>query len=76
MASSGVYFEKKMHAELPCQWRWKQCSLLFDRMERFLQVNQHDVGLHVALKCTDMQELVSSFELEERQGASLSVFQV
>ncbi len=31
----------------------------FDKVERFLQVNLHDVGMHVALKYTDMENMVS-----------------
>ncbi len=31
----------------------------FDKVEKFLQVNLHDVGMHVALKYTDMENIVS-----------------
>ncbi len=44
MASSGFYFEKNMHAELP--WQWRQHGLLFDEVERLSQVKWHDVGVH------------------------------
>ncbi len=56
MASLGFYFKKKMHSELPCQWR--QNTLLFDKVEMLSQVNWHDVGVHAVLSYTDMQDLV------------------
>ncbi len=34
----------------------------------------HDIGMYVAPECTDMQELVSSFELEERQHANFAIY--
>ncbi len=46
-SSSGFYFEKNMHVEM--LWWQRQPASIFEEMERFSQVNWHDVGMHAAL---------------------------
>ncbi len=70
-----------MHAEL--LWRRRQCDLPFDKVEKLLQVN---IGMHAALQCTCMEDLVSkenasspiwqypSFKAGENGSLSIMIF--
>ncbi len=67
MASSGFYFEKKMHTEMP--WQPWQRMLIFDEVERLSQVHWQDVGRHAALKHKDIGDLVL------KKNATLPIWQ-
>ncbi len=53
----------------------REHMLLFKEVERLLQVNWHDVGMHAAFQYTDMEDLVSRRSPARQFGNILGIKQ-